>query len=109
MDDIRKPTRAHITKAVGWANVCSDLDLAEACAIEAHPDIQPMTQDANSWEPAPKTVRDILKMQDGIVRQEWLKALKKELKTLIDSGMLVHWNMKDGDISTPIMETFKLT
>jgi len=107
-DDIRKPTRAHIAKAVGWANVCSDLDLAEACAIEAHPDIQPMTQDANSWEPAPKTVRDILKMQDGIVRQEWLKALKKELKTLIDSGMLVHWNMKDGEISTPVMETFKM-
>jgi hypothetical protein len=107
-DDIRKPTRAHIAKAVGWANVCSDLDLAEACAIEAHPDIQPMTQDANSWEPAPKTVRDILKMQDGIVRQEWLKKLKKELKTLIDSGMLVHWNMKDGEISTPVMETFKM-
>jgi hypothetical protein len=107
MDDIRKPTRAHITKAVGWANVCSDLDLAEACAVKAHPDIQPITQDANSWELAQKNSERYLE-DAGIVRQEWLKALKKELKTLIDARTFVHCNMKDGEISTPVMEKFKV-
>jgi len=103
-----KKSSTHAAEAVGWANICTNLHLVEACAVEAHPDIQPITRDANSWEPAPKTVRDILKMQDGIVRQEWLKALKKELKTLINAGTFVHDNLKDGEISTPVMETFKV-
>jgi hypothetical protein len=104
-----KKSCAHVAEAVGWANICTDLQLVEACAAEAHPDIQPITHDANSWKLAPKTVRDILKMENGIVRQEWLKALKKELKTLIKAGTLfVHDNLKDGEISTPVMETFKV-
>jgi hypothetical protein len=73
---------ANVAKTVGWANVCTDLALVEACAAEVHADLQPNTIDANSWEPAPKTIRDILKMKDGPVRQEWLKAIKKEIKTL---------------------------
>jgi len=89
-----KKIRAHVAEAVGWANVCTDLNLVEACAVEAHLDIQPVTGDANSWEPVPKTVQDILKMEDGIVRQEWLKALNKELKTLIDAGTFVHDKLK---------------
>jgi hypothetical protein len=85
-----------------------DLNLVEACPIEAHTDLQPLSADANSWEPAPKTICDILKLKDGMVRQEWLKAIKIELKTLIDSGTFAHNTLKNGEISTPVMETFKV-
>jgi len=47
-------------------------------------------------------------MKDGIVRQEWLKAIKKELKTLIDSGTFAQDALRNGEISTPVMETFKV-
>jgi hypothetical protein len=47
-------------------------------------------------------------MKDGIVRQEWLKAIKKELKTLIESGTFAQDTRRDGEISTPVMETFKV-
>jgi hypothetical protein len=82
IDNTPIKSNTNVAEAVGWANICTDWHLVEACAVEAHPDIQPITHDANSWKPAPKTVRDILKMENGVVCQEWLKALKKELKTL---------------------------
>jgi hypothetical protein len=58
---------ANVAKTVGWANACNDLTLAEACASEVHTDLQPTTNDANFWEPAPKSIRDVLKMHEGIV------------------------------------------
>jgi hypothetical protein len=60
------PKYANVARIVGWANICTDLSLVEACAAEAHTDLQPTSTDANSWEPAPKTIRDILK-----VKAEW--------------------------------------
>jgi len=84
------------------------LGLAEACAAEAHADLIPKMSDANSWEPAPKSIRDIFKMADGLVRQEWLKAMKKEIKTLVNSGTFAIDTLKAGEISTPVMETFKV-
>jgi hypothetical protein len=102
------PKYANVAGTVGWANVCTDLNLIEACAAKVHTDLQPNTADANSWEPTPKTIRDILKMKDGVVRQEWLKAIRKELKTLIDSGTFAQDTLKEGEISTPVMETFKV-
>jgi hypothetical protein len=102
------PKYANVARIVGWANTCTDLSLVEACAVEAHTDLQPTSTDANSWEPAPKTIRDILKVKDGMVRQEWLKAIKTELKTLIDSGTFAHNTLKNGEISTPVMEIFKV-
>jgi hypothetical protein len=39
---------ANTAMTVGWANTCSDLELAKACAIEAHMDLLPKTSDANS-------------------------------------------------------------
>jgi hypothetical protein len=66
---------ANVASIVGWANACTDLELVEICAAEAHTNLQPNTGDATSWEPAPKNIRDVLKMKDGIVRQEWLKAI----------------------------------
>jgi hypothetical protein len=46
-------------------------------------------------------------MTDEVVRQEWLKAIKKEIKMLVDSGTFVADTLKTGEISTPVMETFK--
>jgi len=102
------PKYANVTTTVGWANACNNLTLAEACASEVHTDLQPTTNDANSWEPAPKSIRDVLKMQEGIVCQEWLKAIKKGIKTLVDSGTFARDTMHEGETSTPVMETFKV-
>jgi hypothetical protein len=51
--------------------------------VEARPTLQPTTNNANFWKPAPKSIRDILKLPKGLVHQEWLKSVKKELKILI--------------------------
>ena len=47
-------------------------------------------------------------MVDGPVRREWLKAIKKEIKTLVASGTFLADTLKPGEISTPVMETFKV-
>ena len=47
-------------------------------------------------------------MPDGTVHQEWLKSVKKELKSLVDAKTFVTDNPQDGEISTPIMEIFKV-
>jgi hypothetical protein len=107
---VRRPNfkYVNIAKAVEWANSCEDKALVEACAREAHPIIIPSTLDANSWEPAPRTIRDIIRLPSRIVKSEWLKSVKNELKTLIDSGTFAFDRMEKGETSTPIMETFKV-
>jgi len=108
----RKPnpkySNAHFANVLAWVNTCSDQDLAEACAAEVHPNFMPNSQDAHSWEPAPKTIHDIIKLPEGYVKSAWLKSVKQELKTLIDSGTFVSDTMKEGKVSTPIMEIFKV-
>jgi len=66
----------------------------EACSAETLPTILPNAKDAYSWEPAPKNIRDIIKMPEGVVKTEWLKSVKKELKTLVDSGTFVSDEIK---------------
>jgi hypothetical protein len=68
----------------------------------------PNSQDAHSWEPAPKTIRNIINLPKGYVKSAWLKSVKQELKTLIDSGTFVSDTMKESEVSTPIMEIFKV-
>ena len=108
----RKPNpryaSSHFSNAVAWANTCSDQELVEACAAEAQSASMPDSQDAYSWEPAPKSLRDILRMPDGVVKTGWLKSVKKEMGTLIDSGTLVLDEMREGEDSTPVMEIFKV-
>jgi hypothetical protein len=101
---------AHVANLIAWADSCfaQDKDMAEACSAEAHAATLPNAQDAYSWEPAPKTIRDIIKMPEGMVKTEWLTSVKKELKTLVDSGTFVIENMEKGKSSTPIMEIFKV-
>jgi hypothetical protein len=82
--------------------------LVEACAAEAQTAIMPDSQDAYSWEPAPKSIQDILKMPNGVVKTGWLKSVKKEMGTLVDSGTLVLDEMREGESSTPVMEIFKV-
>ena len=82
-------------------------DLARACAVESTPSL-PNSNDALSWEPAPATIRDIVKMPNGPVREEWLKSVRKELKTLVDSGTFQEDTMRAGETSTPVMEIFKV-
>jgi hypothetical protein len=70
--------------------------------MEATPTL-PSNSDALSWEPAPNNIRDIMKMPDGVVRQEWLKSVKKEIKMLVDSKTFAI-----DEINTPVMEIFKV-
>jgi hypothetical protein len=109
---IRKPNPqyAYEARTYEWeANAKGSAyeDLANACAIEATP-IPPNKNDAFSWEPAPATIRDIIRMPDGAVKQELLKSVKKELKTLVESNTFQEDTLHAGEVSTPVMETFKV-
>jgi predicted transcriptional regulator len=44
---------------------------------------------------------------EGYVKAEWMKSVKKELKTLIDSGTFAFDKMNPGKTSTPMMEIVK--
>jgi len=76
--------------------------------MEMHSTLLPSSTDAQSWEPTPKSIRDIIKLTDGFVKNEWMKSVRKELKTLVDSNMFVFNDMKEGETSTPTMEIFKV-
>jgi hypothetical protein len=109
---VRKPNLRYANQARSyeWENTTKGTefkDLARACASEATAAL-PNTSDALSWEPAPSTIRDIVKMPDGIVKQEWLKSVKKESKALVDSNTFQEDTMHSGETSTPVMETFKV-
>jgi len=109
---VRKPNPCYANQAQsyeweGTAKGTEFEDLAQACASEATAAL-PNTSDALSWESAPSTIRDIVKMPDGVVKQEWLKSVKKELKTLVDSNTFQEDTMHSGETSMPVMETFKV-
>jgi len=104
------PRYANQVKHFEWEKEYEDTEyeeLARACAAEANPGL-PNRKDALSWEPAPSSIRDILKMPDGIVRREWLKSVKKEIKTLVDCNTFLDDTMVPGEISTPVMDTYKV-
>jgi len=87
---IRKPNPryANHTKSYEWESnmvETEQYDLAHACAIEAAPTL-PNSNDVLSWEPAPSSICEIIKLKEGAVKQEWLKSVRKELKTLVDSN-----------------------
>jgi hypothetical protein len=84
--------------AVQWAGTCTDVAFVDAWAPEAHLILSPGTQDAQSREPAPRMIRDILNMPEGPIRREWLKSksIHQELKTLIEAQMFVEDVLLDG-------------
>jgi uncharacterized protein YdcH (DUF465 family) len=102
------PRYASVASIVSWENLCEDEELQEACAVEVHAGSMPSKSNALSWEPAPKTLRDILKMPDGPVKTAWLQSVRKEFKTLVDNNTFVHDTPRKGESVTPIMETFKV-
>jgi hypothetical protein len=109
---VRRPNSRYANQARSYeweANVKGSAyeDLAHACAIEATP-IPPNKNDALSWKPAPATIRDMIRMPDGTVKQEWLKSVKKELKTLVESNTFQEDTLHAGEVSTPVIETFKV-
>jgi hypothetical protein len=70
----------------------------------------PTRGDANSWEPAPKPIREILSSPEGVVQDEWMKSIRKELKTLVDANTFSTTDsLLPGKTSTQVMETFKVT
>jgi hypothetical protein len=115
---LRRSTRPHkpnpkyaqtsMASTVGWTNLSEDLDLQEACAAEVHAAPMPTLENALSWEPAPKTIRDILNMPDGPAKTAWLQSVRKRFKTLIDNNTFIHDTPRKGETVTPIMETFRV-
>jgi hypothetical protein len=111
------PKYAYYTRHYEWVDNAdpSNMELAIACASEAIPSL-PSSGDALSWEPAPKSIREILKMPEGTVRQAWLKSVWKELKSLVDAKTFAKRkeepsdpdNPQPGETSTPVMEIFKV-
>jgi hypothetical protein len=80
----------------------------EVYVAEAHPHLEPITNDTNSWEHAPKTLHDILKLPEEVVQQEWLKSVKKEFKTLVTPKTFVLGKLQKGEVSTLVEEIFKV-
>jgi hypothetical protein len=83
---------------------CNDLELARACATEAALKIDDPGADATVFEPAPANLRAVLQIRDALVCEAWLKAYRKEMKTLIDSGTFKPETPLDNDVCTPIMD-----
>jgi len=109
---IRKPNSryAYQIQSYEWENNATRSeyqDLAHACAVESTPTL-PNTNNALTWEPAPTTIRDIVKIPDGPAKQEWLKPVRKELKTLVDSNTFQEDKLHTIETSTPVMEIFKV-
>ncbi len=109
---VRKPNSryAYHTRRYDWMNTASDedIELCLACATKAILSHPIKGSDIHSWEPAPRTIRDILKMPEGPVKREWLKAVRKELKALVDSRTFINDTLNPGETSTPVMEIFKV-
>jgi hypothetical protein len=49
-----------------------------------------------------------MKMLKGTRKTEWLKSVKKEMKTLVEAGTFITDAMLEGESSKPVMETFKV-
>jgi hypothetical protein len=85
-------------------HACNDMDLARACASETTLPINASGVDATVFEPAPSNFRAVLRIRNNLIREAWLKAYCKELKTLIDSGTFRPDTPLLGEPCTPIMD-----
>jgi hypothetical protein len=62
------------------------MELIQACATDVTIRIDDPGSDASIFEPAPANIRAVLRIKDTTIQEAWLKAYRKELKTIIDSG-----------------------
>jgi hypothetical protein len=76
-----------------------DFHLANLCHAEAYSTLD-STTDALSWEPAPRSIREIVEMTHGPVKEAWLKSVKAELKTLINAKTFIHDEMQEGETNS---------
>ena len=66
-------------------------------------------EDPAEYFPPPMNVMQMLRYKDGKKKTAWLKALKKELKTIIDSGTLNNReNPKSDDVVVSTTEANKI-
>ncbi len=90
------------------ANIVSDIKLFTACQAEVkEPPISLNTVDPSPFMPPPMGIRSVLKMSDKKVREAWLRAYQKEIKTLIDAKTFALDQPRDGEAVIPTMETNK--
>jgi hypothetical protein len=87
-------------------NNASDMELFTACQAEAkEPPINLNAVDPSPFMPPPMGIRSsVLKMSDLKVREAWLRAYQKEIKTLIDAKIFALDKPKDGEPVIPTME-----
>jgi len=87
------------------ASTAQDLELFSACSAEVDTPIDIKGCDPSPFIPPPPGIRNVTRMQDLKIRQAWLAAYKKELKTLIDSGTFSIEPANFDDKIIPTMET----
>jgi len=58
--------------------------------------------------PPPMGIRSVLKMSDPKIKEGWLRAYQKEIKTLIDAKTFALDTPKEGEPVIPTMETNKV-
>ncbi len=91
------------------ANNVSDMELFIACQAEAkEPPINVSAVDPSPFMPPPMGIRSVLKMSDLKVREAWLRAYQKEIKTLIDVKTFALDKPKDGEPMIPTRKTNKV-
>ena len=86
-----------------------DMELFTACEAEAkEPPINLSAVDPSPFMPPCMRIRAVLKMADLKVREAWLRAYQKEIKTLIETKTFALDKPKDGEPVIAIMETNKI-
>jgi hypothetical protein len=98
--------------ARNWQEVTNnvpDMELFTACQAEAkEPPINLNDIEPSYFMPLPMGIRSVLKISDQKVREAWLRAYQKEIKTLIDAKTFAQDKPKDGEPVIPTMETAKV-
>jgi len=91
-----------------WSKVADvDDDLAIACAADAT-NINLAGNEASKFYPPPSSIRQVMTLRDPELKEAWLKAYKKEIKVLIDSGTFLIERPQPSEIIVPTMETNKV-
>jgi len=91
-----------------WSKVADvDDDLAIACAADAT-NVNLAGNEASKFYPPPSSIRQVMTLRDPELKEVWLKAYKKEIKVLIDSGTFLIERPQPSEIIVPTMETNKV-
>ena len=82
-------------------------DLAQAFHLETEAfkkDFNPHGMEPSIFLPPPQSIRDVLRLKDMKIRNAWLAAYRKELKTLIEAETFSISNPQEGEPIIPIMD-----